>query len=124
MVKMPFRIFGVILLTTIYCLAIAVTTGSSARSAYSVPIHSDQNNYFSVATTGLFRHTSPIEGSVNNFNGSTTPVCKISFDNLLTIVRIHDLLQTAQFSSYASTERSLLINSNQAKLIFPFHYFW
>jgi len=122
-VKPAFRISGVVVLIAIYCFALAIATTGSRTSAHSYT-DSSNNNYFSVASSGLFNHTAPTDSAAGSFNYASLPVFKNPFGVLLAVVCDHEFILAAEFDSYKLFETGLLVNTRKANHIFPFHYFW
>jgi preprotein translocase subunit SecG len=123
-VKKSFRILGVTVLTAIYCFAISIVTAPAIHGQIQNTKKTEQEKYFSDATSNLFFHTSGSESFVNSFTSFLTPVFKNTSVDLWAIVNTKELLFEAKYSQYTLFSGNFLISYRKSVIIFPFHYFW
>ena len=117
-VKMPFKIWGAVLLVSIYCCGIGVA---------GRPLHSStgeqftEGTYLSAAKSSMFCHIPHEDNSYSKINELPSPA--VVFLGKPLVQRSHDLLLRAVDRQYRGDWINFLLRLKQAKLIFPFHSF-
>jgi hypothetical protein len=122
-VKQSNRIYGVVVLTAIYCLTIVAFTYLPSFDSKIIP-KTSQQKHFTDFSSKLFVHTSQSKSSKYNCNNIPYPIIKKIFSGQLGISKATDKLIETAFSQYHNISRNFLIQHRKSDIIYPFHYFW
>ncbi|MBT33194.1 MAG: hypothetical protein CMO01_26330 [Thalassobius sp.] len=122
--KEKFRVFGAIILTTIYCFAVGAVAYSPVNSDLTENTKAKPTKYSAAVSSKLAFHTAQVENSIDTFFEFSTPTFKKTFDEFWYIANSVEHLFEAEFIQYERFSLGFLINYRKTDIIFPFHYFW
>ncbi|WP_276165859.1 hypothetical protein [Zobellia alginiliquefaciens] len=116
------KIFGLSLLTAIYCCAI----GMGLSGDQTLRVNSSDNSQkelVSSVNAKLYFHTSESETAVDNpSNNSQNPLEGPS--KLSGTQKTSENIFESRLAQYTRFSQNLLISKRKTDIIFPFHYFW
>lgn len=119
-----FRNITAVILTTIYCLAIAVVMNSYAGSGFYADEPGTQEKViseFSVQLIGLNPRT---ESSVNASSNIPQANVKEYYTDDWNAIKATERLFIAEFTQYICFTGNIPVNYRKTDLLFPFQYFW
>lgn len=122
--KNSIRIVGALLLTAIYCGAIAIVTTSFTSVDSQNATNPKQEKYSATVSNNLLYHNIQSESSINSLVNLSDPSLKDTFNIFVGITVQASKLSKATFAQYSNFSRNLLIRYRKTDLIFPAHYFW
>lgn len=120
----PDRVFGSIVLTLVYSIAIFVAVNSVSYANLHPTVLSGQELYSPTNAITQFKHTPQPVTSLNNFNNFPVPSFNFSFPGFGEIVRGCELLFETTFVLYKRILFNIPLRYRKTSIIFPFHYFW
>lgn len=123
-VKNKFKILSIVVLTAIYCLAIAPVNLAFSHSNYGDKLDFSQEKTLSDLSVKLFYPSSQSESSVSDINNLSGLNLNSSFVAIGVFNRSTEGLMQSLFSQYIRFWENLLLRHKKSNLIFPFHYFW
>lgn len=122
--KNSIRILSSLLLTAIYCCAIAIVTTAFTAVDSQNATDTQQQKYSATVSNNLLYHNIQSESSINSFVNLSDPSLKDTFNIIVGITVQTSKLVKATFSQYTNFSRNLRIRYRKTDLIFPSHYFW
>ncbi|MUH37222.1 hypothetical protein D9O36_15330 [Zobellia amurskyensis] len=116
------QLFGLFMLTAIYCCAIGMGLNTDRTFTSESSDHS-QKESVSAVNAKLYCHTSETETIVDAPSNSTPNQLESSND-LWGTQKISESIFESKLIQYTRFSQNLLISSRKTDIIFPFHYFW
>lgn len=124
MVKQQVRLWSVVLLTAIYCMAVGISTRTIAHANVPMSATSEQAAFVANDLPALLSHAPKAEQTTNTFSSFPTPSFEKSIDHYWAFGHVAERIFHAVFVQYSRFYVTLLIQHRKADLLFPFHYFW
>lgn len=118
------KFIAIILLTFVYGLTINIGVYSGFFIPSSSLTKTDQQEYYASITNNISCHTPQTEQSVQNYKDFPTQNVKIQHNQFCAIFLMIDHLFETKLGSLFHFERTFLIQSLNALILYPFHYFF
>ena len=117
------QLFGLFMLTAIYCCAIGMGLNPDRTITAESSSHHSQKESVTAVNAKLYCHTSESETTIEAPSNSTPNPIEGS-GKLLGTKKASERIFESTLAQYTRFSQNLLISKRKADIIFPFHYFW
>ncbi|MDO6518860.1 hypothetical protein [Zobellia uliginosa] len=116
------KVFGLFVLTAIYCCAIGMGLNTDQTLSAENQSHSPKESISSVSAK-LYCHTSESETTIDGPSSNSADWLE-GPGKVLGYFKASERTFESKITQYTRFSKNLLISYRKTDIIFPFHYFW